>query len=38
MSPQGLEAVGRIAYDFALIEGLDAHARSIGIRLNKGKS
>ncbi len=37
MSPQGLEAVGRTAYDFALIEGLDAHARSISIRLDKGK-
>lgn len=37
MSPQGLEAVGRTAYDFAMIEGLDAHARSVGIRLDKGK-
>ncbi len=37
MSPQGLEAVGRTAYDFAMIEGLDAHARSIGIRIGKGK-
>jgi histidinol dehydrogenase len=37
MSPQGLEAVGRISRDFAMIEGLDAHARSIGIRLDKGK-
>jgi len=36
MSPQGMEAVGRTAYDFATIEGLDAHAKSVGIRFKKG--
>jgi histidinol dehydrogenase len=33
MSREGLYAVGRTAHDFAVIEGLDAHAKSIGMRL-----
>jgi histidinol dehydrogenase len=35
MSEKGLEAVGRTARDFAMIEGLDAHAKAVGVRLDK---
>jgi histidinol dehydrogenase len=35
MSEKGLEAVGRTAHDFAMIEGLDAHAKAVGVRLDK---
>jgi histidinol dehydrogenase len=37
MSREGLSAVGRTAHDFAMIEGLDAHAKSIGMRLKGTK-
>ncbi len=37
MSREGLSAVGRTAHEFAMIEGLDAHARSVGIRLKGTK-
>ncbi|MBN2225391.1 MAG: histidinol dehydrogenase [Deltaproteobacteria bacterium] len=35
MSREGLDIIGRTAHDFAMIEGLDAHAKSVGIRLKK---
>jgi histidinol dehydrogenase len=35
MSREGLDTVGRTAHDFALIEGLDAHAKSAGLRLKR---
>lgn len=35
MSPGGVEAVGKTARDFAMIEGLDAHAQSVALRLKK---
>ncbi len=37
MSEKGLEAVGRTARDFAMIEGLDAHANAVRVRLSGKK-
>ncbi len=33
ISEPGLTSTGQVAYDFAMIEGLDAHAKAVGLRL-----